>query len=192
MQSITHALAALVLAAATSLSVVQTPATWPAIKGGTVTRGDKSAVIEKVPFLSWGQTGETPYCGALSSALSVTDRPTDYATLMGDSGLAFRVRWWLADDGKGWMMASPIGEMPDWIDMAEKSIGWKMRWEAHFDGKPPMESFKPDIVKSIDAGLPVLLYATRSISASRTVMKRTVTCFSCTIILSAATERRCR
>src|SRR5262245_3745437 len=76
-------------------------------------------VIEGVPALSWGTSGETTFCGALSAALAVTDRATDYATLMGDTGLALRLRWYRADDPaepRGWCNSSAVGEFSPWTN----------------------------------------------------------------------------
>lgn len=127
--------------------------------GQPATMPTTSRQIQDVPVLSWDRSGQTTFCGALSAALSVTDRPRDYATLMGDTGLAFRIRWWVADDGKGWDMSSPIGEFTAWHKAAERAIGWDIHWEVHFDdGKTDMAKFKPDVVRSIDAGLPALVY----------------------------------
>ena len=52
-----------------------------------------------------------------------------------------------------------MGEFPEEIEAAGKVTGWPIRVECHL-GNPEahMERFAPDIVASIDKGLPVLGY----------------------------------
>jgi hypothetical protein len=122
--------------------------------------------IDGVPMLAWGKSGETTFCGALAAALAVTDRPVDYATLMGDTGLALRTRWYRTDDPAnpiGWCNSSPVGEFSPWTDLAAKCIGWSIRFQTFIPGynvtEPvDMSRFVADVIDSIDAGLPVLCY----------------------------------
>lgn len=118
-----------------------------------------SKVISSIPPLGWGARKECTFAGALESALSVTDHPCSYETIMGATALAFRTRWWKVNDGTGWCPSSPVGEFPEEIDYAAKLTGWPIRVECHL-GNPDahMERFAPDIVASIDKGVPVLGY----------------------------------
>jgi len=116
-------------------------------------------VISAIPVLSWGSQKECTFAGALESALSVTDHPCSYETIMGGTGLAFRTRWWKTIDGAGWCGSSPVGEFPEEREAAGKVTGWPIRVENHL-GNPEarMDRFALDIVASIDKGLPVLGY----------------------------------
>ena len=123
-----------------------------------------SRVLSNIPPLGWGKQKECTFVGALESALSVTDRPYDYATIMGATGLAFRVRWYQPAEGRGWCPSSPVGEFPEEIEAASNAVGWRFRLEEFDDivssarGKPNMDCFAPEMVCSIDAGKPVLAY----------------------------------
>lgn len=131
------------------------PSTWSTPVAATV---PTSKVIDGVNVLAWGRGRDTTYLGALEAALAVTGPQHDYVTLMGDSALAFRVRWWRATNGPGWDPSSPVGEMPPWIGLVKQSTGWDMDWKIHLDGRSNMARYRADVVKSIDAGLPVLGY----------------------------------
>jgi hypothetical protein len=124
---------------------------------GTVRRKGGRVWIEGVPTLGWGRGKETTFCGALEAALAVTEHPVDYATLMGDSALAFRVRWYQGRTGQKWCPSSPVGEVPEPIAAIEKATGWRFRQEWHWN-KPRMQRFAADVAASIDAGRPVLTY----------------------------------
>ena len=118
-----------------------------------------SRVISGIPALGWGKSKECSFAGALESALSVTSLPYDYHTIMGVTGLAFRVRWWQPREGIGWCPSSPVGEFPEEIEAAGKATGWQLGCESLLDQeKPEMERFAPDIVASVNAGRPVLAY----------------------------------
>lgn len=121
-------------------------------------------VIEQVPTLAWGRSGETTFCGALAAALKATDRPVGYDDLMGFTGLAFRTRWYQGPaDKQRWCPSSPVGEFPEEIAAAGRAIGWTLRTEAHMNALEPanMARFAGQIVASIDAGRPVLAYESR-------------------------------
>jgi hypothetical protein len=125
-----------------------------------VQRENGKVWIKGVPSLGWGTFRETTFVGALEAALAVTEQPYDYATLMGATGLAFRTRWF---QGPGpddrWCPSSPVGEFPEEIGAASRATGWSLRTECLLGEKEPrMERFAPDIMASIDAGLPVLGY----------------------------------
>jgi hypothetical protein len=121
-------------------------------------------VIEQVPALGWGRSGETTFCGALAAALKATDHPVSYDDLMGYTGLAFRMRWYQGPAGKQrWCPSSPVGEFPDEIAAAGRASGWTLRTEAHMEAPEGanMGRFAGQIVESIDAGRPVLAYESR-------------------------------
>lgn len=128
----------------------------------TTQQAQKNRVsIESVPPLYWGRGQDTTYCGAMAAALAAVGPKLDYDTLMGDSGLAFRVRWWRTNDGPGWCPSSPVGEFSPWTDAVEASAGWRAKWETHLDnvnGVTDMMQFREQVVQSIDAGRPVLAY----------------------------------
>jgi len=118
-----------------------------------------SKVLENVPTLSWGTNRECTFLGALEAALSVTAHPYEYAFLMGVSGLAFRVRWYRGETSPKWCGSSPVGEFPESVKAIQQATGWHLKehwlWES-----PPEDLAKlmPDIISSIDAGKPVLVY----------------------------------
>jgi len=114
-------------------------------------------MLEGVPMLAWGKSGDCTFIGALEAATAVTPYPANYNALMGATGLAFRVRWFQGKDGHEWCPSSPVGEMKDECEAATRVTGWKMRAEW---GEPdrPIARVAPDIQASIDAGLPVLAY----------------------------------
>ena len=117
-------------------------------------------VLENLPKLGWGMKKECTYCGALESALTLTDHPFDYATIMGVTGLAFRTRWYQGPpDYMRWCPSSCVGEFPEEDEWFRQATGWRFRVEAHLNEKEPkMGRFAPDVVKSINAGRPVLGY----------------------------------
>jgi hypothetical protein len=52
-----------------------------------------------------------------------------------------------------------VGEFPEEDEWFLQSSGWRFRTEAHLaDKEPKMSRFAPDVVKSINAGRPVLAY----------------------------------
>jgi len=69
--------------------------------------------IEGVPRLRWGSSPEPTFIGALEAAFRSSDRPLDITTLMGDSGLAFRLRWATRDGGNAWCGSGPCGAWRD-------------------------------------------------------------------------------
>lgn len=116
------------------------------------------AWITNVPTLAWGRSGETTFCGALAAALESIDIKGDYVGLMGDSALAFRVRWYRSEKGQAWCPSSPVGEMGPWDARAATSVGVKLRYEVDLDGKADMSKFADQVKKSIDDGYPILAY----------------------------------
>jgi len=119
-----------------------------------------SRVLENIPKLAWGMRKECTYCGALEAALTLSDHPFDYHTIMGVKGLAFRTRWYQGTpDYMRWCGSSCVGEFPEEDQWFREATGWEFRVEAHLNEKQPnMGRFAQDVVKSINAGLPVLGY----------------------------------
>jgi hypothetical protein len=115
--------------------------------------------IEGVAPLRWCGSDCT-YLAAMTNVLKVIGPPHDYARLFGDSGLAFRVRWWANDAMTAGCPSSPVGEMPPWTGFTTRSVGWKMDYVVRMDKPCPID-FSDQlerVKKSIDAGLPVLGY----------------------------------
>jgi hypothetical protein len=121
--------------------------------------------VEGVPELRWGADRECTYAGALAAALSVTAHPVSYDDIMGLSGLAFRVRWWLSptEPGeRGWCPSTPVGEFPEEVAATQKRTGWLLFTEARMDRQkdPHMEDVAPMIRAAIETGWPVAAYPT--------------------------------
>ncbi|KKO11392.1 hypothetical protein LCGC14_0018730 [marine sediment metagenome] len=141
---------------------------WPltlTLDGETIATFDPAAatvsgrvIIEGVPSLGWGKSGDTTFAGALESALSVTEHPYSYAQIMGYSGLAFRFRW--GPRSEGWCPSVPVGEFPEEQAAVIWATGWQVQDEDNMDNEddPHMERFAADMVASIDAGFPVVGY----------------------------------
>ena len=119
---------------------------------------DMTKTVDAVPALEWGKSGETTFCGALAAAVKPMGIKADYVTLMGDTSLAFRVRWWRKDEGPGWCPSSPVGEMTPWTHRAEATIGRKISFNVDFDDKRDFGQYAPRVKQEIDAGRPVLAY----------------------------------
>jgi len=115
--------------------------------------------IDGIPKLSWGESGNCTFAGALSAALSITQHPYSYSSIMGYTGLAFRVRWYRRTDINDWCPSSPVGEFKTEIDTVRATTGWQFDYINKMgEDNPDMGQYGPDIIKSIDAGLPVLGY----------------------------------
>jgi hypothetical protein len=116
-------------------------------------------VIDGVPPLAWGKDRECTFAGALESALAATDHPLTYPQIMGLTALTFRTRWYRGRSGTHWSPSSAIGEGPDEITTIQKASGWSFRMEVPAgDGPGQMVQFVPDILDSINGGLPALVY----------------------------------
>ncbi len=128
---------------------------------GNVKRENGRVEIEGVAPLAWCGSDCT-YLAALAHVLKVIGPPHDYVRLFGDSGLAFRVRWWANDEMTAGCPSSPVGEMSPWTDLTNRSIGWTVRYEVRLKGtvEDPndMSDLLDQVTASIDAGLPVLGY----------------------------------
>lgn len=119
-------------------------------------RADQTVWIEGIPTLTGWRRLPT-FIGALEAALSVTEHPVSYIDLLGLSGLAFRVRWYVGPDGPTGCPCSPTGETPVVWSAICRGTGWQIE---PFDGDgwdaPGMKRIVPRIVDSIDAGRPVI------------------------------------
>lgn len=145
-------------------------ASWTAMKQHVLDAGGGESVprvrrengrvwIDGVPELRWGRSGECTFAGALSAALSATDRPVAYSDLMGASGLAFRVRWWRRFDQPDWCPSSPVGEFSEEIVAVADAIGWRIRQASRMeDDNKDMSANAQAVRDSIDAGRPVVGY----------------------------------
>ena len=137
----------------------KTMATKTSLTQARIKRDGEKVVIEGVPVLAWGKSGECTFAGAVEAALAATRYPYSYNRIMGYSGLAFRVRWYRRQDKPGWCPSSPVGEFPDEIAAVAKATGWQFHYESKMgQDHADMTEFAPAIAESIDAGLPVVGY----------------------------------
>jgi len=98
------------------------------------------------------------FCGALASALRVSERPLGYEDLMGLTALAFRVRWCNDRTKTQWCPSCAIGEMPDEIAAARKLTGWELAFEWTEAKARDNDTLRKRLVAEIDAGRCVLAY----------------------------------
>lgn len=123
----------------------------------TSEQSQNSKLIHGVPALGWRTGKAVTFLGSLEAALSVTPHCMSYAELMGYSGLAFRVRWWQPNEGRGCCPSSCcVGEYPEEIAALRGSTGWELRLET--SENTDATDLIPQITASIDAGLPVIAY----------------------------------
>jgi hypothetical protein len=125
-----------------------------------IERDGGRVLIEGVPKLAWGRSGETTFCGALAAILGTTRQPYSYDQLMGLTGLAFRVRWYCRTDVPDWCPSSPVGEFADEIHAVGDRTPWRLEYVNRLEtDDPDMQDTLPRVVDSIDSGMPVLGYA---------------------------------
>lgn len=118
------------------------------------------ALIEGVPKLAWGVGQDCTFAGALASAMAVTEHPYSYAELMGLSGLAFRVRWSNDEVATQWCPSCAVGEQPYEYQALKRLTGWELPTDVQFGQEnPDTDAIRAKIVASIDAGKPVVAYA---------------------------------
>jgi len=119
-------------------------------------------LIEGVPELAWGKGKDNTFAGALEAAMAVTDHPYSYSDIMGLTGIAFRVRWNRWHDEPYWDHNVAIGEMPDEISAVQRLTGWTLPQEWQFgQTEPDMKKIVSNVVSSVDAGRPVVVYGSR-------------------------------
>jgi hypothetical protein len=112
--------------------------------------------IDGVPALT-GWNRLPTFIGALEAVLSVTEHPTDYVDLLGFSGLAFRTRWYVGEEGPTGCMCSPTGETPMVWSALARGTGWQIEpFDADGWNTPTMRRLIPRIVDTINDGRPVL------------------------------------
>ncbi|MBN1350495.1 hypothetical protein JXJ21_13855 [candidate division KSB1 bacterium] len=96
------------------------------------------------------------FAGALYAALSVTEHAVSYEDILGMSGLAFRVRWYVGEHGPTGCPCAPCGETKIVNAALKKATGWQLRvvadngWDT-----PQMQQLIPEIIKSINSGIPI-------------------------------------
>ncbi|MBB6429430.1 hypothetical protein [Algisphaera agarilytica] len=138
-------------------------ASWPRLVAhfrdnaptGRVRREAGRVWIDGVSSLQWGPSPEPTYLGAMEAAFCGSDRPLDLNTMMGDSGLAYRIRWARGVDADTWCGSCPVGEWPDERETLGRATGYAFDWS--FPGEnadKPIER----IVAEVDAGRPILAY----------------------------------
>jgi len=131
----------------------------PSIKKPVIHRENGRVYIDGVRNLKWGHHSENTFCGALESALAVTEHPYSTADLMGFSGLAFRTRWFQGNETIDCCPSSPVGEFPDEIDAISRATGWPISQGYPLGDKAKsMEYYWSEVVASIEDGRPVLAY----------------------------------
>jgi hypothetical protein len=112
--------------------------------------------IEGVPRLRWGQSPEPTYIGALEAAFRSSDRPLDITTLMGDSGLGFRLRWATRDGGNAWCGSGPCGEWPEEVAALAAATGYVYEFVPPEPRRPLPPEFLARVTEHIDRGWPLL------------------------------------
>lgn len=125
---------------------------------GRVLERDGRVWINGVPRLRWGGSPEPTYIGALEAAFRGSERPLDVTTLLGDSGLGFRVRWATRDAGKSWCGSGPCGEWPEEVEALSSATGYVFRWEGSAPDRPASE-LAARITEHIGRGWPILGFA---------------------------------
>jgi hypothetical protein len=131
----------------------------PALAGRVRTQGDR-VWLDGVPRLRWGGSPEPTYIGALEAAFRGSERPLDVTTLMGDSGLGFRVRWATRDNGNSWCGSGPCGEWPEEVEALNAATGYVFRWQGSGPDRPESE-LPARITEHIGRGWPILGFAAR-------------------------------
>lgn len=120
-------------------------------------------IIAGVPPISW-QTGDCSFAGALSAALAATEHPYSYTDIMGYSALAFRVRWRGEKNRRNepwWCGSIPVGEFQEEVERTSAMTGWQFGSTGMLDSAPEkIKQYIPDVIKSIDKGMPVIGYPT--------------------------------
>ncbi|MGD8240380.1 MAG: hypothetical protein PVH68_17630, partial [Armatimonadota bacterium] len=125
-------------------------------------REDGKVWIEGVPTLTWGESSDITFVGAMEAALAATEHPYTADQIMGYSGLAFRVRWTPdgATGGKGWCPSIAVGEFPEHQQAVASATGWRFDIvdEMADEGNPRMGRYADRIAAGIESGFPVVGY----------------------------------
>ncbi len=134
------------------------------VVSATDTASNRKKIIAGVPVISWGKPGVCSFAAALEAACKVTKHPYSYNELMGDSALAFRVRWRglkSKENGPWWCGSIPVAEFPDVVDRISDSTGWQFKSTGMLETQPEkICEYIPKVIESIDKGLPVVGYPT--------------------------------
>jgi len=119
----------------------------------------EDVVIPNVAPLKWGASGETTFAGALVAASAVLPEKADYTRIMGDTGLAFRLRWFEPPAGSPYVGVGPVGEFPREIALAGDSLGLTLK-AAHAPKSDPVkrEAVEQELLASINEFRPVICY----------------------------------
>lgn len=144
-------------------------ASWPRLVEHFETQPSRERVrresgrvwIDGVPRLRWGSSPEPTFIGALEAAFRSSDRPLDIRTLMGDSGLAFRLRWATRDAGNAWCGSGPCGEWPEEVAALSAATGFVFEFQRPEKRRPLPPEFLARITSNIDRGWPMLGFGKR-------------------------------
>jgi hypothetical protein len=109
--------------------------------------------LDGVSRLRWGASAEPTYLGALEAAFRGSERPLDLLELMGDSGLCFRLRWAVRQQGQAWCGSGPCGEWPEEVAALNAATGYVFEWND--PGIAPVDT-QARVKASLDQGYPVL------------------------------------
>ncbi|HEY0868149.1 MAG TPA: hypothetical protein VGE01_12260 [Fimbriimonas sp.] len=110
-------------------------------------------VIDGVPRLVWGQSGENTFAGALAAATLPTRHRVTYRTILGVTGLAFQVRWYEGGESR-WAPRDRFRAYDRELEAARRATGWAL--DVEFDPNDRLSSSMARIRPSIDMGIPVL------------------------------------
>ena len=121
-------------------------------------------IIAGVPVISWKKTGDCSFAAALAAALTPTKHPYSYTDIMGYSALAFRVRWRGEKNHKNkawWCGSIPVGEFKEEVERTAGMTGWQLDCTGMLENNPEkLKEYFPEVIKSVNDGLPVLGYPT--------------------------------
>jgi hypothetical protein len=117
--------------------------------------------IDGVPRLRWGASPEPTFIGAFEAAFRSSERPLDIMTLMGDSGLAYRLRWATRDQGNAWCGSGPCGEWPEEVAALGAATGYVFEFQPPETRRPLPPEYWASITAHIDRGWPLLGFGKR-------------------------------
>jgi len=119
----------------------------------------EDVLIPNVAPLKWGSSGETTFAGALAAASAVMPEKADYTRIMGDTGLAFRLRWFDPAAGKPYVGVGAVGEFPREIALAGDALGLTLK-PVHAPKSDPIkrEAIDQELLASINEFRPVICY----------------------------------
>ena len=102
--------------------------------------------IDGAPVLEWGKWRDNTYCGCIAAVMEILGGPVSYETLMGVSGLCYRIGLKVSLD--------PSSEIPQngdvWDDQICAAIGYKMGVHVNENGR------RKRVRENLNAGRPVL------------------------------------